>query len=75
MPRDGLGLRDHEVRRLADRLEVVAAIAAPSISITALLGALPLTPAVLAIVVFGIETRKKQLEEITAEELLGVSPT
>jgi hypothetical protein len=29
---------------------------------------------VLAIVVFGIETRKKQLEEITAEELLGVPP-
>jgi MFS transporter, putative metabolite:H+ symporter len=51
---------------------VLATIAAPSISITALLGALPLSLAVLAIVVFGIETRKKQLEEITAEELLGV---
>lgn len=51
---------------------VVAAIAAPSISITALLGALPLTLAVVAIVVFGVETRKKQLERITAEEILGV---
>lgn len=54
---------------------VLAAIAAPSISITALLGALPLTLAVLAIVVFGVETRKKQLERITAEELLGVPST
>ena len=54
---------------------VLAAIAAPSISITALLGALPLTLAVLAIVVFGVETKKKQLESITAEELVGVSPT
>jgi MFS transporter, putative metabolite:H+ symporter len=48
---------------------VVAAIAVPSISSTALFGAIPLTLAVVAIAVFGVETRKKQLERITAEEL------
>jgi putative MFS transporter len=53
---------------------VLAAIAAPSISIAALLGALPLALAVLAIAVFGVETRKKQLETITAEELVGIPP-
>ena len=48
---------------------VVAKIAAPSISLTALYGAIPLILAVIAILVFGVETRKKQLERITAEEL------
>jgi putative MFS transporter len=48
---------------------VVAAIAAPSISRTALLGAIPLTLAVVAVVLFGVETRKKRLERITAEEI------
>jgi len=48
---------------------VVAAIAAPSIASTALIGAIPLTLAVLAMILFGVETRKKQLERITAEEL------
>jgi putative MFS transporter len=48
---------------------VVAAIAAPSISGTALLGAIPLTLAVVALAIFGVETRKKQLERITAEEI------
>jgi putative MFS transporter len=48
---------------------VVAKIATPSISRTALYGAIPLTLALVAVVVFGVETRKKQLERITAEEL------
>jgi putative MFS transporter len=48
---------------------VAAAIAAPSIAMTALLGAVPITLAVLATIAFGIETKKKQLERITAEEL------
>lgn len=48
---------------------VVAAIAPPSIQTTALIGAGPLIIAALAISFFGVETRKKQLEEITAEQL------
>ncbi|TMK96302.1 MAG: hypothetical protein E6G40_12565 [Actinobacteria bacterium] len=48
---------------------VVAKIATPSISTTALFGAIPITLALLAVVAFGVETRKKQLERITAEEL------
>jgi len=48
---------------------VAAAIAAPSIGATALYGAIPLTLAIVAMIVFGVETKKKQLEQITAEEL------
>jgi putative MFS transporter len=48
---------------------VVAAVTAPSISGTALIGAIPLALAVVALVIFGVETRKKQLERITAEEI------
>jgi putative MFS transporter len=48
---------------------VVAKIAAPNISRTALYGAIPITLALIAVLIFGVETRKKQLEAITAEEL------
>ena len=48
---------------------VVAAVAAPSIATTALIGAIPLTLAAVAMAIFGVETRRRQLEEITAEEL------
>jgi putative MFS transporter len=48
---------------------VVAAVAVPSIRVTAALGVVPMALAVLALVVFGPETRHKQLERITAEEL------
>lgn len=48
---------------------VVVAIAPPSIVGTALIGAIPLGLAALAVAVFGVETRKRQLEEITAEQL------
>lgn len=48
---------------------VVAAIAPPSISATALIGAIPMVLAAIAVGVFGVETRKRRLEEITAEEL------
>lgn len=44
---------------------VAAAIATPSITITALLGAVPIALAVLAIVLVGVETRQRSLEEIT----------
>jgi MFS transporter, putative metabolite:H+ symporter len=50
---------------------VAAAVAAPSISATALLGALPVLAAIVLMVIFGVETRKKGLEQITAEELGG----
>ena len=48
---------------------VVAAIAPPSIAWSALLGAVPMLLAALAVVFFGVETRKRQLEDITVEEL------
>jgi putative MFS transporter len=48
---------------------VVLAIAPPSIAVTALFGAVPLILAAIAIIFFGVETRKRRLEEITAEQL------
>jgi len=53
---------------------VAAAVAAPSISVTAFLGAAPLMVGIVLIVVFGVETRRKNLEQITAEELAEVVP-
>jgi putative MFS transporter len=50
---------------------VAAAVAAPSISVTALLGAVPVGAAIVLLVLFGVETRKRTLESITAEELGG----
>lgn len=46
----------------------VAAIAPPTITGTALIGAIPMALAALAAAIFGIETRKRRLEEITARE-------
>ena len=48
---------------------VVAAVTPPSIAWTALMGAVPMAAAVVAVAVFGVETRGRRLEEITAEEL------
>lgn len=48
---------------------VVAAIAAPSIRLTATIGVIPMVLAVIALIAFGPETRHKQLEQITAEQL------
>ena len=48
---------------------VVLAIAPPSIAATAIIGAIPLFAAAIAIVFYGVETRKRQLEEITEEQL------
>ena len=48
---------------------VAAAVTAPSISVTALLGAVPILLAIVLLAVYGVETRKKGLEAITAEEL------
>ncbi|HUP17706.1 MAG TPA: MFS transporter [Acidimicrobiia bacterium] len=52
---------------------VVAAVAPPSIVGTALLGGIPMALAALAVAVFGVETRQRRLEAITAEELGGFS--
>ena len=46
---------------------VVFGIAAPSITTVALIGAIPMTLAVVLVLFFGIETRKRRLEEITAD--------
>ena len=48
---------------------VVIAVAPPSIAGTALIGAIPMAVAAVAVALFGTETRKRQLEEITAEQL------
>ena len=48
---------------------VVAGATPPSIATTALIGALPLALGALAMAVFGVETRRRRLEDITAEEL------
>lgn len=48
---------------------VVLAVAPPSLAFTALIGAIPMGIGALAVAAYGIETRKRRLEEITAEEL------
>jgi putative MFS transporter len=47
---------------------VVFGVAAPSIASTTLIGGIPMALAAIAIVFFGVETRKRSLEDITAEE-------
>ncbi len=54
---------------------VVAAVAPPTITATALIGAIPMTLAALAALFFGVETRKRRLEEITVEEFNAVTPS
>lgn len=44
---------------------VVFGIATPSIATVALIGAVPMTLAVVLVVVFGVETRQRRLEDIT----------
>lgn len=53
---------------------VVLAVAAPNIRITALVGAVPMALGALAVAAFGVETRHRRLEEITAEEMASVTP-
>jgi putative MFS transporter len=48
---------------------VAIAVAPPSIADTALIGAIPMALAAMAVALFGPETRKRQLEDITAEQL------
>jgi putative MFS transporter len=48
---------------------VVASVATPSIATTALLGAIPMAFAAVAVAAFGVETRRRRLEEITFQQL------
>ena len=48
---------------------VVFGIATPSIATVALIGAIPMTLAVVLVAIYGVETRQRGLEEITAEQL------
>jgi putative MFS transporter len=48
---------------------VVIGVATPSLANTTLIGAIPMAIAALGILMFGVETRNRQLEAITAEEL------
>ena len=47
---------------------VVLGVAAPSIATTTLIGGIPMALAAIAMIVFGVETRNRSLEEITAQE-------
>ena len=47
---------------------VTFGIAAPSIATVALIGAIPMVLAVILMLAFGVETRKRRLEEITRDE-------
>lgn len=53
---------------------VVAAFTAPSVRTTAIIGFVPMALAFIGLLIFGPETRRKQLESITAEEL-HIKPT
>jgi MFS transporter, putative metabolite:H+ symporter len=49
---------------------VVFGVAAPSIVGTTLIGGIPMALAAVAMLLFGLETKKRPLEEITAEEYM-----
>jgi putative MFS transporter len=48
---------------------VVFGIATPSIATVALIGAIPMTLAIILVVIYGVETRQRRLEDITVEEM------
>ena len=50
---------------------VVLGVAAPSIATTTLVGGIPMALAAIAMIIFGVETRNRSLEEITAQEFKG----
>jgi len=52
---------------------VAAAVTTPSIAAASAIGAVPMAAAAIAVLAFGVETRKRRLEEITAEELGAAS--
>ncbi len=63
----GLAAGASKVGGVAVIAAVVAGLAPPSISGTALIGAVPIAGGALAMTVFGIETRRRPLEDITVE--------
>jgi putative MFS transporter len=54
---------------------VVFGFTTPSIATIALIGAIPMTLAVILVLFFGVETQQRRLEEITAAELARLSPS
>ena len=54
---------------------VAAALTPPTIAGTALIGAIPMALAALAALLFGVETRRRRLEEITAGEFDRATPS
>lgn len=54
---------------------VAAALTTPTITGTALIGAIPMALAALAALFFGVETRRRRLEEITAAEFGTAVPS
>lgn len=48
---------------------VAISVAPPSIAGTALIGAIPMALAAIALILYGVETHKRQLEDITVEQL------
>jgi MFS transporter, putative metabolite:H+ symporter len=52
---------------------VLLGVATPSIVGTTLIGAIPMALAAAAMLAFGVETRKRRLEEITAEEFKSLA--
>jgi len=47
---------------------VTYGVAAPSLSVTTLVGGIPMALAALTVLLFGVETQNRRLEQITAEE-------
>ncbi len=54
---------------------VAAALTPPTIAGTALMGAIPMALAALAALLFGVETRRRRLEDITAGEFAQAAPS
>ncbi len=54
---------------------VAAALTPPTIAVTALIGAIPMALAALAALLFGVETRRRRLEDITAGEFGRAAPS
>jgi putative MFS transporter len=51
---------------------VTYGVAAPSLSVTTLVGGIPMALAAVTVLLFGVETRNRRLEQITAEEFKPV---
>ena len=71
----GLAAAASKIGGVAIIAAVVSSIATPSIRDTAIIGAIPMVLGSIAVIIFGVETRRRSLEDITAEEMqLSPSP-